>query len=191
LKKAIVPGRAVGYRWPRQLEHAEPLDPINCGASGGVRYTAIDLVRSAQALMRPGLLKEDTRRQMFDAPPGGYGLGCYVSTIGAQRLVDHPGGFGGFSTYVAALPDSNQCAVVLCNIERTRTIDLGHAILRASMGEQVRDNADGAVGQSSVERITNCTARSIFPARDFALRWATMQIWRIAPTGLEPVTRGL
>jgi hypothetical protein len=135
-----VSGRAVGYRWRGKLEHAEPLDPTNCGASGGLRSTAGDLVRFAHALSGSGFLKDDSRRQMFDAPPGGYGLGCFIRTVGTHRLVDHGGGFDGFSTYVSLLPESDWCAVVLCNIEQTRTIDLGHAILRTCTGEQVRDD---------------------------------------------------
>jgi CubicO group peptidase (beta-lactamase class C family) len=136
----IVPGRAVGYRWHRKLEHAEPLDPTNYGGAGGLRSTALDLVRFAHALSGSEFLKDDTRRQMFDAPPGSYGLGCFFNTLGTQRLIDHAGGFDGFATYIGVLPDSDTCAVVLSNIQQTRTIDLGHAILRSCMGEQVRED---------------------------------------------------
>ena len=136
----IVPGRAVGYCWRGRLEHAEPIDPTNCGGSGGLRSTASDLVRFAHALSRPGLLKDDSRREMFDAPPDRYGLGCRIGAIGQHRLIEHGGGFDGFATYLGILPDDDLCAVVLCNVQQTRTIELGHAILRTCTGETVGDD---------------------------------------------------
>jgi CubicO group peptidase (beta-lactamase class C family) len=137
---ARVPGRALGYRWRGRLERAEPFDPTNVGAAGGLRSTAGDLARFAGALSGPGLLSDDSRRDMFDAPPGGYGLGCYVGAVGAHRLVEHGGGIDGFAAYLGVLPDSDLCVVVLSNIQQTRTAALGRAILRTSTGEAIRDD---------------------------------------------------
>jgi CubicO group peptidase (beta-lactamase class C family) len=134
-----LPGRAVGYRWNGHLEQAAAFDPTVVGASGSLRSTASDLVRFAHAISHPGFLSDDSRRQMFDAPPGGYGLGCFIGAIGTHRLVDHRGGFDGFSTYLGILTDINLCAIVLCNIEQTRTIEFGRVVLRTATGEAVRD----------------------------------------------------
>jgi CubicO group peptidase (beta-lactamase class C family) len=138
--EALVPDRAVGYRWRGRLEHAEPLDPTNAGASGSLRSTAIDLVRFAHALGRPGLLKDDSRREMYGGPTHSYGLGCYIGTVGKHRLIEHGGGFDGASAYLGVLPDAGLAVVVLCNIENTRTVELGRAVLRSSAGERVSDD---------------------------------------------------
>jgi CubicO group peptidase (beta-lactamase class C family) len=135
----LIAGRAVGYRWlgRRGLQHAEPLDPTNCGGSGGLRSTASDLVRFAHALSGSGFLKDDSRRQMFEAPPPGYGLGCTVGVVGDHRLIEHSGGFDGFATWLGFLPDVDVSVVVLSNIEQTRAIRFGHIVIAAAAGNAV------------------------------------------------------
>src|ERR1044072_2511687 len=61
-------------------------------------------------------------------------------SLGTRRLAEHAGGFDGAATYLGVLPDADLCAVVLSNIELTRTTDLGHAILRTCTGEHVGDD---------------------------------------------------
>ena len=115
-------------RWMRQLRRIGK-SSLHGKRSGGF----------AMRLSRPGFLSDQTRQEMFHSPGGNYALGCYVGTIGKQRLIAHGGGFDGFSAYLGILPDSDLCAIVLSNIEQTRAIDLCQAILRSCTGEAVAE----------------------------------------------------
>ena len=58
-------------------------------------------------------------------PPGGYGLGVFLASYRNSTILQHSGGYGGYSTHFALLPQQKIGVVVLAN--RTRS-EFPHAL---------------------------------------------------------------
>ena len=83
--------------------------------------TAEDLVRFGMALLEPGLLSEQARRQMFtpvallDGTPTRYALGFQVLEDDGRRLLLQSGGGPGISSWLAIYPEERLVVALLAN----------------------------------------------------------------------------
>lgn len=123
----IIPRKAAGY--VRAVGEYRPADPLwvpNVGAGGGVASTTGDFFKLDRALAGDGLLKAESKKQMFTAyikddvwGDLGYGYGWLVGTrtiAGKARLVhEHGGNANGFRTLVTRYPDEGKLVVIFLN----------------------------------------------------------------------------
>ena len=90
-------------------------------------------------------------------PPGGYGLGAFLATYRNATIVQHSGGYGGYSTHFALLPQQKIGVVVLAN--RTQS-EFPHAL---SLG--LIDRALGMSGDEPLARwLEPTTGKSLIAA---------------------------
>lgn len=103
------------------FEPAPAFDPSHKLPGAGFLSTAEDLARFGSALLRPGLLSERGRREMFtpaplaDGTPTRYALGFQVLEEGGRRLLLQSGGGPGIASWLAVYPDDDVVIAVLSN----------------------------------------------------------------------------
>ena len=110
-------------------------------AGGGFLSTAEDLVTYGSALLKPGLLREETLRLLFtsqrttDGQETGYGIGWFVgrdSTLGP--VFSHGGGSVGGTSQLIILPASHLVIAIVTNMTDARIGDLPPQLERVFLG---------------------------------------------------------
>ena len=105
----------------RGFEPAPAFDPSFKLPGAGFLSTAEDLVRFGMALLRPGLLSERGREEMFtpvalaDGTPTRYALGFQVLEEDGRRLLLQSGGGPGISSWLAIYPEDRLVVALLAN----------------------------------------------------------------------------
>lgn len=100
---------------------APPYDPSFKLPGAGFLATAEDLARFGAALLRPGLLSDRGRREMFtavplaDGTPAAYALGFQSLLEDGRRLLLQPGGGPGIAGWLAIYPDDDVIVAILAN----------------------------------------------------------------------------
>ncbi len=121
---AIIPNRASGYeRHGGTLRIRDFVSPsLAATGDGEVVSSVLDLARWDAALDSGKLLKRSTLRRMWtpatlkDGTETGYGLGWAVGEHGGHKVVEHSGGFPGFSAHISRYEDDKLTVIVLANI---------------------------------------------------------------------------
>lgn len=150
--------RATGYRvnGDERVVQAADIDLSFAYAAGGVRSTAHDMHRWAQALLGDEILGAQTRRRMFAPALGGYAYGWKTRTEDGVRIVQHGGTIDGFATEYILVPDRGLVVVVWSNTgEYANTV--GRAALRAALGKPLqprREVKPVALSGSETKRVT-------------------------------------
>jgi CubicO group peptidase (beta-lactamase class C family) len=130
--------RARGYdvseKHPGAYSPSQYVSMTVAGPAGALRSTADDLVRwhlalfggrlldsaGLRAMTTPARLKDGrlTSKGRVDAaadPPGEYGLGLRLGTLGEHRLIGHEGDIPGFNAVINTYPDDRLTIAVLAN----------------------------------------------------------------------------
>lgn len=119
----IIPNRAARYvRDGKGWKNAPDLNPTlwNNG-DGGLLSTALDLAKWDEALRGDGLLRAETKRQMWaagtanDGKSFDYGFGWGLDRPRGHRLIWHSGGRPGTSAIVARFADDGIAVILLAN----------------------------------------------------------------------------
>ncbi len=103
------------------FEPAPPFDPSHKLPGAGFLSTAEDLARFGMALLEPGVLSEQGRRQMFtpvalsDGTPTRYALGFQVMEEDGRRLLLQSGGGPGIASWLAIYPEERLVVALLSN----------------------------------------------------------------------------
>jgi CubicO group peptidase (beta-lactamase class C family) len=103
------------------FEPAPAFDPSFKLPGAGFLSTAEDLVRFGMALLEPGLLSEQARRQMFtpvalaDGTPTRYALGFQALEADGRRWLLQSGGGPGISSWLALYPEERLVVALLSN----------------------------------------------------------------------------
>jgi len=93
---------------------------------GGINSTALDLVKWDDALDTGRVINKDLLELMFtpsrfrqdpDWPSFGYALGVHIGSVAGRREVAHTGGWTGFTSENATLPDDRFAVVMLSNTD--------------------------------------------------------------------------
>lgn len=121
----IIPNRAQGYRRTQtgELRNSGLADTSYKIPGGGWCSTVVDLARLAIALQSDGLLKRETREQMWtrvktrDGKPMDYGLGWAITEREGIKLVGHGGGQQRVTTYLLILPEKRAVVALMTNLE--------------------------------------------------------------------------
>ena len=124
-----VPNRAVGYRDNDRLLVATDWPALR--PSGAFLSTVLDLARWDSVLHTSDVLRDSTRRQMWepvrlnDGTSYRYGFGWQVDSLGGHRMVHHAGGMPGFRAGFARFVDQRLTVIVLMNLD---DVDLGSIV---------------------------------------------------------------
>lgn len=119
------------------FENAPTYDPSHKLPGAGLLATAEDLARFGAALLRPGLLSDRGRAELFrpvplaDGTPTEFALGFRVTDDGGRRLLHQPGGGIGISAWLFVYPDDDLVVALLSNVP---TGPVGGATRRAITG---------------------------------------------------------
>lgn len=120
----IVPNRAAGYRlvegaWKNQ-QWVSP--SLNTTADGALYLTVLDLARWDAALYSDKLLKRAsldlmwTPAKLNSGKTKGYGFGWELDEIRGHRIIEHGGGWQGFTAYISRYVDDKLTIIVLTNL---------------------------------------------------------------------------
>jgi len=108
-----------GFGW---AENAPTYDPSHKLPGAGFLATAEDLARFGAALLRPGMLSEPGRAELFrpvplaDGTATEFALGFRVKDDDGRRLLHQPGGGIGISAWLFVYPDDDVVVALLSNV---------------------------------------------------------------------------
>ncbi|MGH9767972.1 MAG: serine hydrolase [Blastocatellia bacterium] len=119
----IIPNRAAGYRLANgELKNQEYVSPsLNRTADGSLYFSVLDLVKWDACLYTERILKKSSLDLMWTPASNNegktypYGFGWGLSSIRGRRIVEHSGGWQGFSTHIARYLDDRLTVIVLTN----------------------------------------------------------------------------
>jgi CubicO group peptidase (beta-lactamase class C family) len=122
--RRLIPGRTRFYleAGGGGFENAPSYDPSHKLPGAGLLATAEDLARFGAALLRPGLLSERGRAELFrpvplaDGTPTEFALGFRVKDDDGRRLLHQPGGGIGISAWLFVFPDDDLVVALLSNV---------------------------------------------------------------------------
>ncbi len=119
----IIPHRAAGYRRSGPvLVNDIAVNVSNKIPGGGWCGTPGDLARFAIALCRGNLVSEESLERMWtpqktsDGTQTKAGYGCFIDTVGGDRLISHSGGQPKVSTFLVFSPCKKTAVALMCNL---------------------------------------------------------------------------
>jgi CubicO group peptidase (beta-lactamase class C family) len=132
----IIPNRAAGYYLEGDaLKNQEYVSAsLNRTADGGLYCSVLDLAKWDRALYAGDLILPASRQSMWtaarlnDGRVCDYGFGWSIATTAEGRLVEHDGGWQGFSSHFVRNLDNGFSVAVLSNLAWAPVSDLAHAI---------------------------------------------------------------
>lgn len=133
----IIPNRAAGYYLEGDaLKNQEYVSPsLNRTADGGLYCSVLDLAKWDRALHAGELISAASRESMWsaarlnDGRVCDYGFGWSIAITTAGRLVEHDGGWQGFSSHFARNLDNGISVAVLSNLAWAPVSELAHAMV--------------------------------------------------------------
>lgn len=135
----IIPNRASGYEpnGPRAIRNQDYVSPtFNSTADGTLYFNVLDLAKWDEALYGTSLLKQSSLDRLWTVyllndgkpNPANYGFGWTISAVNGHRLIEHSGGWQGFTCDIARFPDDRLTVVVLTNFAAAAPGQMAHAI---------------------------------------------------------------
>lgn len=123
-EEEIVPNRAAGYRLVEgKLKNQQWVSPtLNTTADGALYVTALDMAKWAAALDSGKLLSRASYDQMWtpvklgDAKVEPYGFGWAFAELRGHRIIEHSGGWQGFTAQISRYVDEKLTVVILANL---------------------------------------------------------------------------
>jgi CubicO group peptidase (beta-lactamase class C family) len=179
------------YRWQPAGFARAPYNKgdANMQAAGGLVSTAADMARWLEAHINNGVvdgrrvfpasaIAETHRRQatfrqdLRGLALNGYGFGWQIATLGADTILNHGGGFTGFSTSMSFMPQRRIGVVVMTNASGTGSA-LAELATRAVYGQLI--SGRGFSADSLARLRTEAAAAREGVAADRARRAARLQ----------------
>jgi CubicO group peptidase (beta-lactamase class C family) len=122
--RRLIPGRTRFYLNADSagFENAPTYDPSHKLPGAGFLATAEDLARFGAALLRPGILSDRGRAELFrpvplaDGTATEFALGFRVKDDDGRRLLHQPGGGIGISAWLFVYPDDDLVVALLSNV---------------------------------------------------------------------------
>lgn len=132
----IIPNRANGYYIIKgELKNQSYISPsLNRTADGTLYLTVADLAKWDTALYTNKLFKKASLEQMWmpakltgeETYP--YGFGWFINNVRGHRLIEHGGGWQGFTAHIARYADDNLTIIVLTNAFPADPSGIAHGI---------------------------------------------------------------
>ncbi len=171
----IVPNRASGYRLVEgELRNQEWVAPsLNTTADGALYLSVLDVAKWEAALNSGALLT----KQSFDAMWGNlrtndgeeqpWGFSWQIETINGRRIVEHSGGWQGFTANFSRYPAAKLAVIVFTNLRAANPVALTRGIQEIYQPElgiaglgPIRDT-DPAVAAFVTEFLRKITAKAL------------------------------
>lgn len=134
----IVPNRVAGYQLDGEsLKNQKWVSPFYSSTGDGALYfNVLDLAKWDAALYTEKLLKKSTLEQMWtpavlnngERNIAHYGFGWFIRSIRGRKLIEHGGGWQGFTAHIARYVDDGITVVVLSNLSSADSSKMAHAI---------------------------------------------------------------
>jgi CubicO group peptidase (beta-lactamase class C family) len=134
----IIPNRAAGYELDgTAIKNQEWVSPtFNSTADGTLYFNVPDLAKWDAALYGTRLLKQSSLDRMWTVyplndgqpNPAGYGFGWQIGQQQGHKLIEHSGGWQGFTCHIARYPDDALSVVVLTNLDSARPTMIAHVV---------------------------------------------------------------
>ncbi|MDP2528595.1 MAG: serine hydrolase domain-containing protein [Candidatus Palauibacterales bacterium] len=132
----IIPNRASGYVMDDgHLANQEWVSPTwEHTADGALYFTVLDLARWDAGLSGDAFLTAAEKREMWtpvhlaDGTTTSYGFGWEVRGRPGHRVVEHAGGWQGFSTHIVRYVDDSVTVAVLTNLAGAATPHIAHEV---------------------------------------------------------------
>jgi CubicO group peptidase (beta-lactamase class C family) len=134
----IIRNRVAGYRLDGEtLENQKWVSPFYGSTGDGAMYfNVLDLAKWDAALYTEGLFKKSSLEQMWtpfalnngERNIAGYGYGWFIRSIHGRKLIEHGGGWQGFTSHIARYVDDGITVVVLSNMASADSSRMAHAI---------------------------------------------------------------
>jgi hypothetical protein len=136
---AIIPNRSAGYEpnGPREIRNQDYVSPtFNSTADGTLYFNVLDLAKWDEALYGTSLLTQSSLDRLWtvfplnDGQPNSshYGFGWMISAVNGHRVIEHSGGWQGFTCDIARFPDDSLTVVVLTNFAAASPGQMAHTI---------------------------------------------------------------
>ncbi|NQY11842.1 MAG: beta-lactamase family protein [Flavobacteriales bacterium] len=121
-----LPNRALGYRLTRNNGFKENDDNSHSFyGDGGIFSNVNDLFKWNEALYTEKLVSKESIDEIFkpfvlnNGKVGDYGFGWFIHDADSNKIVDHSGGWVGFSTYIHRDITNQHCVIILTNVGNT------------------------------------------------------------------------
>lgn len=176
-EKDIVPNRASGYRLlDKEIANQEWVAPsLNTTADGALYLSVEDMAKWEAALHCGKLLSSKRYDQMWDRLKTNdgvqqpWGFSWQVSNVNGQRLVEHSGGWQGFSSNFSRYPAEGMAVILFKNLRASDPLEPTRRILEiyrpelSIAGARVMTEVEPSVAEfvrNVVQRITDKTLSS-------------------------------
>jgi CubicO group peptidase (beta-lactamase class C family) len=125
------PHRAVGYSLlndSAQVRSYIADSSVTIG-TGSIYSTVGDLYKWHRGLQEHRIVSEALMERAYVPKAVNYGYGVMVDSIFGKRVIAHPGGIGGFTTYLARITEDDVCIALLDNTEHVNMQTIARKIL--------------------------------------------------------------
>ena len=124
--------KVVGYSYLSKTKQikAGSWNPYALFSSGALYSTTDDLLKFYNGLKTYKLVSKENFQTAITPYLNGYGLGWYIDSIGADRIVNHGGNIDGFSSYYLMNLQNDICIIILSNITTTSLERIGNSIYK-------------------------------------------------------------
>jgi len=132
----IIANRASGYVMRKEgLRNQEWVAPsLNTTGDGALYFSVLDMAKWDAALNGDKLLTRAsldtiwTPVRLNDGTQARYGFGWRFDSIRGHRIVEHSGGWQGFSTHISRYPDDGMSVIVLTNLGGAPAGSIAHQV---------------------------------------------------------------
>lgn len=140
-RSRIIPNRAIGYQFGRELRNAEYLSQTQPFSAGAIMSTVDDLSKWQRAIQNNTLVKEETIETAFtnhalkNGKPTYYGYGWMLDEVNGSLTREHSGGIFGYSSNAIHLPKEDVYVVVLSNCNCNSPVEVSIRIAAVAIGK--------------------------------------------------------
>lgn len=134
----IIPNRVSGYTLKDEaLRNQRWVAPFyNSTGDGAMYFNVLDLARWDAALYTQALLSHSNLEKMWtpfalnsgERNIANYGFGWFIRSIHGHKVIEHGGGWQGFTAHIARYVDDGTTVVVLTNLSSGDASEMAHAI---------------------------------------------------------------
>ncbi|MEP6621638.1 MAG: TIGR03435 family protein [bacterium] len=138
-ESAIVPNRSSGYEpvGRQGIRNQDWVSPtFNSTGDGTLYFNVLDLAKWDEALYGTSLLKQSSLDHLWTVfplndgkpNPGRYGFGWTIATANGHKVIEHSGGWQGFTAHISRYVDDTLTVVVLTNFAVAQPTLMAHTI---------------------------------------------------------------